>query len=305
MTLCVLGALATVAAVVVQIALPGKALYHYGWYNVAVAAGAAISVAATRGPLRHAKPSMRRAIAAIIFGCLTTAVAGSVSGLFGPENQRIVGSPGQRVPVEGLGTLIFPMAIAHARDDAAVQLQRPFRTTPVSPRPSDFGSFIANTTMRTVVEVEVSDAHGNHLTVTQPTGRSFLSPVLLMERRQTIAGFDVPYDSFNVPVEHRVVKAVLFSAAQAAMFGRDGEGEPAVLFAVDDENDRPLAHGIGFDIAGRSVRVAGLQLRATVADYPAVEVVSAPNLIATVVGTILVLGASAFIALQRRRARYE
>jgi hypothetical protein len=62
-----------------------------------------------------------------------------------------------------------------------------------------------------------------------------------------------------------------------------------VLFAVDDENDRLLPHGIVLSDGGSAVRAGGLLLRATVATYPAVEVVSAPNLIASGIGMLLVL----------------
>ena len=69
-------------------------------------------------------------------------------------------------------------------------------------------------------------------------------------------------------------------------------GEPAVLFAVDDENERPLPHAIALSAGGRAVRVGGLSLRAAVETYPAVEVVAAPNILATAFGTLLVVGGS-------------
>ncbi|MBV8198771.1 MAG: hypothetical protein JO263_11585 [Candidatus Eremiobacteraeota bacterium] len=305
MTTCALAALATIALVGVQIVAPGKAPYHYGWYNVAIAALAAIVVLAGRGALRHAQSrSLRAAIAAGVFGCVVTGVAGIASGLFGPENQQVIGSPGQRVAVEGVGTLVFPATVSRRGDDANVQLARAMHPpAEISAGTRNLGSFVARATMRTVVEVEARDASGNRLTITQPMGRSFLSPVLLMEHRQTIAGFDVPFDSFNLPAARRIVKAVLFSPMQAAMFAR-GTGEPAVLFAIDDESDRPLPHGIAFDADGRSVRIAGLQLRATVGVFPAVELISAPNLVVTLVGAVLAIGATAFTVLQRWRARY-
>jgi hypothetical protein len=161
----------------------------------------------------------------------------------------------------------------------------------IGQRPRDAGSFILRGLPRSVAYVEVRDARGGRLTVTQPMGAAFLSPVLLMEHRQNIAGLDLPFDSFNVPAARRVVKAVLFTPAQADMVlqGRARAGEPAVLFAVDDENDRLLAHGIVLSDGGRAVRAGGLLLRATVATYPAVEVVSSPNLIASGIGLLLVL----------------
>ncbi|MBV9057135.1 MAG: hypothetical protein JO351_10930 [Candidatus Eremiobacteraeota bacterium] len=305
MTLCTVAALATIVLVGAQIVLPGKALYHYGWYNVAIAGMAVIVVVAARAPLRSARTrALRAGIAAIVFGSAIAAVAGIASGLFGPENQQVIGSPAQRVSVEGLGTLVFPLGVATAGDDAGVQLLRPLHAPlEISTRSGNLGNFVARSIVRTVVEIDAQDAFGNRLTITQPSGRSFLSPVLLMEHRQTIAGFALPFDSFNLPAAHRIVKAVLFSAAEAAMLQRGTEA-PAVLFAVDDENDRPLSHGIGLAASGRRIRLGGLQLRAVVGAFPAVELVSAPNLVAAIAGALLVVCSTTFIALQRRRARY-
>jgi hypothetical protein len=146
------------------------------------------------------------------------------------------------------------------------------------------------------VYVEARDLRGNRLTITQPTGSVFLSPVLLMQHRQTIAGMELPFDSFNVPAEQRVVKAVLFTAAQAAMLPHNAEiGDPAVLFAVDDANDRLLPHAIALSSGGKSVRAGGLALRGRVAGYPAVDILSAPNLIAVVLSALVV--AAGLIAL--------
>jgi hypothetical protein len=287
-------ALLAVAAVIVQIALPGRAIYHAGWYNVALAALLVIVVNAARSRFRQA-PGMRAraAILASAVGTVTVAVAGIASGLLGPDNQTIVGAPGQRVRVEGLGVLAFPIVAAQLSGTPTVTLERPLHASmQVGARPRDAGSFILRGLPRNVAYVEARDARGGRLTVTQPMGAAFLSPVLMMQHRQNIAGLDLPFDSFNVPAARRVVKAVLFTPAQADMLlqGRTRAGEPAILFAVDDENDRLLARGIALGGDGRTVRAGGLMLRATVATYPAVEVVSSPNLIASAIGTLLVLG---------------
>jgi hypothetical protein len=286
-------ALLAVAAVIVQIALPGRAIYHAGWYNVALAALVIVAVNAARNRFRRA-PSMRAraAVLALAFGTATVAIAGIASGLLGPDDQTIVGAPGQRVRVEGLGVLAFPIVAAQLSVTPSVLLERPLHAVmQIGERPRDAGSFILRGLPRNVAYVEVRDTRGGRLTVTQPMGAAFLSPVLLMEHRQTIAGLDLPFDSFNVPAARRVVKAVLFTPAQAGMAlqGRARAGQPAVLFAVDDENDRLLPHGIVLSDGGSAVRAGGLLLRATVATYPAVEVVSAPNLIASGIGMLLVL----------------
>ena len=86
------------------------------------------------------------------------------------------------------------------------------------------------------------------------------------------------------------MKAVLFSAqAAAAMRGLAPGSGPAVLFAVDDERGRPLPHGIALSAAGHAVDAGGLFLTATVVEFPAMHVVSAPPALPVGVGTILTL----------------
>jgi hypothetical protein len=278
-----------VAAVVVELALPGRTLYHAGWYNVAIAAAILINIALVRKYLRNTRaPRRRLAAIAVAFGTAVCGLAGITSGLFGPDNQTIIGAPGQRVSVEGLGVITFPIG-SEASTTPSVSIERA----------RDAGGFIVRTQLREVAYVEARDLRGNHLTITQPMGAVFLSPVLLMRQHQTIAGLDLPFDSFNVPAARRVVKALLFTAPQAAMVLHRNEGiaGAAVLFAVDDENDRPLPNAIALSDAGRTVQTGGLRLRATVGPYPAVEVVSAPNRMATILGTVLMLAGIVALAL--------
>jgi hypothetical protein len=286
-------AIAAVAAVLVELAVPGRAVYHAGWYNVGLSALVILTIAASRRRFREARtPRARLAIVALVAGVATTGIAGAASGLLGPDDQSFVGAPGQRIRVEGLGVLVFPLAATELPSDARVALERLVRgPIEVDGQPRDAGNFILWTSPRAVAYVEARDARGNRLTVTQPAGSAFLSPVLLMQHRQTIAGLDLPFDSFNVPAAHRVVKAVLFTSAQAAMLlhGAGRPGESAVLFAVDDENDRPLPHAIALSAGGQTVSTGGLLLRGTVATYPSVEVVSAPNSVVTAMGTLLAL----------------
>jgi len=220
-------------------------------------------------------------------GGAVVAFATIANGLFAPDNHTVVGAPGQRVRVDDLGgSLAFPLAQAGGADVKVDFLGPPLTTFRLRPVP------------RSVVYVEARDLRGNHLTVTQPTGSTFLSPVLLMQQQQQIAGLQVPYDSFAVPAAHRIVKAVLFTPQQAAMLrGMEGLASPAVLFAVDDDNDRPLPHAIALDPNGQSVTVGGLSMRAAVFQYPAIEVVAIPSLVAVVLGTLFVAGG--FIAMRR------
>jgi hypothetical protein len=287
-------ALAVVASVAVEIAIPGRGVYHAGWYNVGLIALAILTLAAARRRFRAAATARARAaVVALTIGTAIVAVAGSASGLLGPDDQTIVGAPGQRIRVEGLGVLSFPFAGSPA-GVPRVSLERPLHAAqPIGARPRDAGNFILHVVPRDVAYVEARDARGDRLTVTQPLGAVFLSPVLLMQHRQNIGGLDLPFDSFNVPAARRVVKAVLFTPAQAAMLlrGRGRAGDAAVLFAVDDENERLLPHAIALSDGGGPVRAGGLLLSAVVQSYPAVAVVSSPNLIATALGTLLVFGA--------------
>lgn len=253
----------------IEIGLAGRNVYHAGWFNVALGALAVICIA-----------GMRKRSLVTVLGAAIVACAAIANGLFAPDNNTIVGAPGQSVRVNDLGgTLSFPLA------QPGSTVLRPAFSGPL------LTTFVLHPVQRSVVYVEARDPRGNHLTVTQPMGVAFLSPVLLVQQQQQIAGLQLPYDSFAVPAAHRIVKAVLFTPQQAAMMrGMEGLAAPAVLFAVDDDNDRPLPHAIALCPDGQSVSVGGLLLHAAVLQYPAVEVIAVPSLVAVGLGTLLVLG---------------
>lgn len=271
-------ALVLTAAAWIEVALPGRNLYHAGWFNVALAALVVICLAGAR------KRNLAMALGAAVVGCAAIA-----NGLFAPDNHTVVGAPGQRVRVDDLGgSLAFPFTQPGGGLQKVEFLGPPLTT------------FVLRESARTVVYVEARDPRGNHLTVTQPSGSAFLSPVLLMQQQQQIAGLTLPFDSFAVPAVHRIVKAVLFSPQQAAMLrGIEGLATSAVLFAVDDDNDRPLPGAIALCPDSQSVSVGGISLRANVLSYPAIEVVAIPSLVAVVLGTLFVLGG--FIAMRKTR----
>jgi hypothetical protein len=279
-------AFAAIAMVAVEIALPGRDVYHAGWYNVLLAGCAIVAIV-------RARP----AFLAVAFGAAIAAFAGISNGLLAPDNREIVGAPGQRVRVDDLGgSLNFPLVAAGTSiaGSPRIALERAGRAPlPITESARNIGSFVLRTQPRAVVYVEARDARGGRLTITQPAGTAFLSPVLLMQQRQTIAGMDLPFDSFAVPAAHRIVKAVLFTPQQAAALrGMAGAEIPAVLFAVADEQDRVLPHGIALDPDGSSIVLGGLQLHAVVLEYPAVEVVAVPQFAVTLAGAFLVLAGS-------------
>ncbi len=298
MSVFALCAVAIAAAVLVEAVVPDRAAYHSGWYNVALAALIVLLALRTREVTRRSGSVRRAAILAIAVGAGVLGFTGIANGLLAPDPRLLVGAPGQQVALADLdGTIAFPAL----RDAEPPALLRPDRAPLPIPSQRYLGSFVLRAVPRTVVGVEAYDASGAHLTITQPTGTAFLSPVLLMRTTQRISGLDLPFDYFALPAAQRIVKVVLLSAQQvAAMRGIAGPSEPALLFAVDDETDQPLPRSIRFARSGETVSDAGLRLRGEVLDYPAVEVIAAPSLPALAIGCLLMAIGLAALFLDAR-----
>jgi len=273
---------AVAAAVLLQLLLPNRAIWHQGWYSVALVALVALLAVRARHAAVKAAGRARAAVVLLAFGGGAIAFSGVASGLLAPDRQQIVGAPGSDIFVPDLGgSLRF--AALHGREPPALVL--PGRAPLPIASQRYIGAFLVKQMMRTVVAVEARDAADAHLTITQPTGSAFSSPVLLMQQTQRISGLDLPFDAFSVPAAHRIVKVVLFSAQQVAlMSGISGSPRPVVLFAVDDETDRPLPHAIFLANDRQQVAVGGLRLRATIVRYPAVELTAIPSLPGLTVG---------------------
>ncbi len=298
-------ALLVLAGVIVELIVPGKPVYHSGWYNVAIVALVVILAMRMRAvlvPLKTARARVGASMAA--FGIAIVAFAGVASGLLGPNAHTIVGAPGERVRADELGgTLVFPFA--HQATTPVASLQRGSGSLPIDGR-RYVGAFVLHPVLRTVVEVTAFDAHDTHLTITQPTGNAFLSPVLMMQGHQSISGFDLAFDSFAVPAAHRQVKVVLFPARIAAQLpGFDAPADTDVLlFDVQNERGDELHGGIGATPDGRAVTLAGLTLRPNVLVYPAIEVFSSPHVGAVLLGLLAVLaGVLTFVLPAGRIAR--
>ncbi|MDQ2865672.1 MAG: hypothetical protein M3R51_05550 [Candidatus Eremiobacteraeota bacterium] len=264
-----------IVAVLAQIVVPGRPVYHAGWFNVAIAALVIVVISRTNAVTKSLPDSKARAAAvAGIFGVAIAGVAGVACGLFAAEAQTVVGMPDSSVRVAALDrTLQFPsMGAAAAR-------------TPID------GALLLRAVPRSVVEMRAFDLRGGRLTITQPTGSAFLSPVLLMRDHQTIAGLNLPFDSFAVPAAHLAVKAVLFSTQEASQLrGARGKPGPAVLFDVSDESGRSVRGGLALARDGDTVRVGGVQLQPAILSYPAIEAIPIPNVFAAG------LGFAAFVA---------
>ncbi len=270
----VAGAL-VVVGVAAQILVPGNTLFNTGWYNVGLAALAIwAAVGARRQPL-------------VAFGVAAIAFAGVASGLLGPNVRTVIGAPGASLRVdEAGGTLLFPLVQA---DVPPVTLERGSSAQAIG----DWrftATALLRRVPRSVVAVQAFDRRGAHLTITQPSGSAFLSPVLLMENTQNIDGLNLPYDSFAVPAVHRIVKAVLFSAVQAASMPALASAHgPVVLFDLEDDTGVSIPHGIGIARDGDSVVLGGLRLDPTVLRYPAIEVFSIPDLAVVAAGALAIL----------------
>jgi hypothetical protein len=299
----------TLAIVVCEIIFPGREFYHAGWFNVALAALVVLCLLSSRKPFRAASDTRRRAgVAAVAFGAAIVGFAGVASGLLAPDSRTIVGAPGASVRVDELGgTLSFPLVEA-AGTVPDVLLTQGGRTTAIGSGSHDIGTFIVREIQRDVIYVAAADRRGARLTVTQPNGATFLSPVLLMQQRQKIpeTNLDLPYDAFAVPAAHRNVKAVLFSAQQAAMLHPTaGVAARAILFAVDDEDDRPLPGSIALAREGQDIELAGLRLRGDVLTYPAIEFVAVPSLVALILGAVVMAGGWLALVVRERSSRAQ
>ena len=290
MRLGILYLIAIGGAAIVELLAPDAPFVHATWWILLLAA--LVIFAALRIVRRGAGlASMRRRIAILLLlgSGIVAGFAAFTNALFAPEPRSIVAAPGSHVALPEAGaTLLFPNL------DSAnphVELGRGNAQTPILCRHALYsGALLLRCHQRTVVELSVRSIRGSHLTITQPTGSTFLSPILLMQQRQQIAGLDLPFDSFAVPAMHRLVKAVLFSADEAAQL-RGGSATPTLLFAVNDDLNHPLSHGIGLAPVGVTTRVADLVFLARITNFPAIVVLSIPSLPTLGLALLLAVGA--------------
>lgn len=268
-----------------QIAAPGSSVYYTGWYNALDIAALVVGALQLRS-LRATAPAKFQGLAIAVFGCAIVVIAGAGSGLMAPDTHTVAGAPGASVrDPDANGTFVFPL------QGDAVQFETGRSTSTIGGGRRYTANFAFWQQPRTVVNVQAADAKGNHLTITQPTNASFLSPVLLMQQTTTIAGMEVSYDTFSVPAASRSVRAVLFTPQQAAQLhsGAIVPGQPAILFAVSDQRDRSIPNGIGVTAPGVPRFIGGLQLSGTVGSYPAIVVASIPYLPVTALGIIVLI----------------
>lgn len=294
------------ALALAQDVVPGEAFYHTWQY--ALALGVAVLVVATAfvGALRARSGRQSYAAALAFAGAAVAGIAGLASGLLGPDTTQVIGTPGTVVPVPALGAAAFfgaadGEAIAHG-DGSIVLRMRGRAPIDVSAGHRLLGESILGIDRRPAAFIEAWDTSGAHLTITQPTNASFLSPVLLFRDRQKIGNFDVPFDGFATPARGRGFRALYFSPKDLANFKHAvaDTTKPALIITAADDRGTPL--GITLVPSGESASVAGVRVRATLGTYPALSIASAPPTWALVTGGLcFVLGVAGALLPPRRR----
>ncbi len=285
-----------------QLVVPGLALYHTWQYALALGLALIGAAAYVVGALRGRDGRLGKRVALAVAGAGLVGVAGLGSGLLGPDTTEVTGSPGTVVPIPSAGLAAFfaqADAAGIARGGLGVVLRRrggaDVRVD--AARHPAYGDWVFALTNRPAAYVDAADDRGAHLTVTQPTGTAFLSPVLLFRDRQRIGELDVPLDTFAVPALHRVIHALYFTPSQLASFGHAGLATtvPALVLSGADDRGRPL--GIGLAPSGQPVDIAGVRVRVTLGTYPALEVAAAPSPWLVFSGVALVAAGLVWLAL--------
>jgi hypothetical protein len=270
-------------AVGVQYLWPRWPGFHTWEYATVLAVGMLLAGSAAWGAMRGRQDREAAGTAIAGLGALLALLCGLASGLLGPDSQTYLRGPGTVLPLPDAGVAAaFPIADAAeiASGESTIDLRK--RDHTVEPVPAGaraiVGSFAVEAERRAAAFVRVTDAAGRHMTVTQPSGAAFLSPVLLFPNSVRIGGNDVVADSFTVPALARTIKAIYFPATALALTRGHADlgGKDAVLFVVDDPQGKLVSGGIGLATSGGRVRLAGLSVWPTLGSYPELVVSPVP-----------------------------
>jgi len=273
-----------IGLVVAQDFAPRWTGFHTWQYAALLAIVGSVVIRYIFGLRKRATEGEGRVLLAL-FGALIVVVAGLASGLLGPDTEALARAPGTVLPLPDAGAAAFYPnvdAATIARGDAPLVVRRrngaPLVIAPAQRR--FLGTAALEAAPHVAAFIDVRDARGNHLTLTQPTNAAFLSPVLLfpqLVKAQSlhVSGDDLPTDAFAVPAAHRGVKAIYFSQ------------KDALLLAVDDDSGKLVTHGITWAPNGEEVQIGGLRLKATIGTYPELVVSAAPSLLALWIGGAL------------------
>lgn len=226
-------------------------------------------------------------------GVSLASVAALLCCLLAPETVHLAGAPGKSIAIADHGvTVQFPLTASALNDlnNLHVQLRvSAERTIDVGARmPSILGDMMLTLHPKAVATIETRGLGGNVLTMTQPTGDAFLSPILFFPKVTSIAGLKLPSDTFAVPARNRTVRAFLVtkSLMQDARVARMSKSQPGVLFSVDDANGKPVGHAIGFAADGLPQQLADLVLTPKIGLFPDVAVSSVPSPIPMLIGIV-------------------
>jgi hypothetical protein len=300
-------ALVAIALVVAQDVVPATPLYHTWQYALALAVTLVVVLGYAKGALRGDDGRAGKRLSVAMLGAAIVAFAGLASGLLGPDTAAVTGTPGTVTPIPALGAAAFfpPVeagAIAHGVAPVVLRRRGASEISVAASSHRVLGESLLYLEPRPAAYVEAWDTRGAHLTVTQPTGSAFLSPVLLFRDRQRIQGLDVPLETFATPAQHVVVRALYLTAGDLAKFHRDvgDRTHPALLLIAS--NDAGGSRGITLTHSGEDVTLAGIRVRATIGTYPALAIAAAPPVWALVAGIALFLAGLAWSALTPRRA---
>ncbi|GAC1388139.1 MAG: hypothetical protein NVSMB31_01620 [Vulcanimicrobiaceae bacterium] len=293
-------ALLSAILVVAQVVLPGTAWFHHGSYAALLLTIGGLQLWAWRRSVRG-KNLRANGLALVVFGSAVLILAGLASALLAPDAQTVVRGPGESVPLsEPAGVLQFPIdALALPLFHRPGHLDMSLSGAAGRYLPT----YVFQIEPRAAASIQVADSHGRHLTMTQPTNTSFLSPVLLFAQTTDIGGHQLPVDSFAVPAQHRAVKAVLFAADAIARMGTNTarDPRPGVLFAVEDERGRVLPGAIGLARTRDTIALGGLRFRAEIITFPAVVILPVPNLPVVLLGLLLLATGAVMATVTRAR----
>jgi hypothetical protein len=298
--------LVTIALVLAQDVFPRTQLYHTWQYALALAIALAVVLAYANTARRGDDGPSGKRLAIAMLGAAVVGVAGLASGLLGPDTASIVGTPGTVTPVPALRAAAFfapADADAIAAGSGGLTLRR--RNAPEvavgAASRTVLGESLVYLEQRPAAYIDAYDEHGAHLTVTQPTNPSFLSPVLLFRDTQRIGTISVPFDTFATPGRKRILRALYFTPQQLAQFshGAANGSHPGLVITAADDAGHPL--GITLVPSGQDVTIGGIRLHATLGSYPALVIAAAPPTWALVAGIALFVFGVVWSLLGNRR----
>jgi hypothetical protein len=300
-------ALIAIALVLAQDISPRTPLYHTWQYALALAIGLAVVLLYANGARRGEEGVSGKRLAVAMLGAAVVDLAGLAAGLMGPDTAAVIGTPGTVSPVPALGSAAFfapadAGAIAHGEGGVTLRRRNAPEIALGSGSRRVLGESIVYLDQRPAAYIDAYDENGAHLTVTQPTNPSFLSPVLLFRDTQRIATATVPFDTFATPGRKRMLRALYFTPKQLAQFNHAGidPTRPALIVTAADDAGHEL--GITLVSSGQEVTIAGVRLRVTLGTYPALAIAAAPPTWALILGIVLFVFGIVWAALARRPA---